>query len=184
MLPAHWPKPRTMRNPVTIAKRSRCCSPISSASWVSSDCVCEVRAAHNSNLPSPPSHKICVRSPSSWRVPRRSRPSRALRKQRVQFVASGVPTRQSRSPAAAWRKTTVPARPKNPGTPQTTCTTDFCNKIDQKRPKCIAAKSDLFDHLVGQRKQGRRNTKTECLRSIEIDHELKLGRQQDRQVRN
>ena len=133
MLPAHWLKPRPMRNPVTIAKRSRCCSPISNASWVSSDCVYEVRAAHNSNLPSPPSHKICVGSPSSWRVLRRSRPSRALRRQRVQFVASGVPTRQSRSSAAAWRKTTVPARPKNLGMPQTTCTTDFCNKIGPKR---------------------------------------------------
>jgi hypothetical protein len=33
------------------------------------------------------------------------------------------------SPAAVWRKTMVPARPKNPGTPQTTCKTDFCNKI-------------------------------------------------------
>ena len=65
MLPAHSLKPGPMRNRVTIAKRSRCYSPISSASWVSSDCVCEVRAAHNSNLPSPPSHKTCVGSPSS-----------------------------------------------------------------------------------------------------------------------
>jgi hypothetical protein len=37
------------------------------------------------------------------------------------------------SPAAVWRKTMVPARPKNPGTPQTTCKTDFCNKIGPLR---------------------------------------------------
>ena len=41
--------------------------------------------------------------------------------------------RQSCSSAAAWCKTIVPARPKNPRTPQTTCKTDFCNKIGHKR---------------------------------------------------
>src|SRR5258705_12952199 len=34
----------------------------------------------------------------------------------------------------------------------------------------------LFDHLVGARKHGRRNGKTERLRGLEIDRQLVLGR--------
>jgi hypothetical protein len=41
--------------------------------------------------------------------------------------------RQSRSSAAAWRKTIVPARPKNLRTPRTTCKTDLCNKIGHEQ---------------------------------------------------
>jgi hypothetical protein len=40
----------------------------------------------------------------------------------------------------------------------------------------------LFDHLVGLRKQRRRDRYTECLSCLEIDHQLVLGRRLYRQV--
>ena len=40
----------------------------------------------------------------------------------------------------------------------------------------------LFDHLVGARKQRRRDGQTECLSGLEIDHQLVLGRRLYRQV--
>jgi hypothetical protein len=40
----------------------------------------------------------------------------------------------------------------------------------------------LFDHLVSDGKQARRNGETERLRGREIDDELKLGRLHDRKV--
>ena len=40
----------------------------------------------------------------------------------------------------------------------------------------------LFDHLVGLRKQRRRDRYTECLSGLEIDHQLVLGRRLYRQV--
>ena len=41
-----------------------------------------------------------------------------------------------------------------------------------------------FDYVVGTSEQRRRNVNAEHLRSIEIDHQLDLGRLLDRQVRN
>jgi hypothetical protein len=41
--------------------------------------------------------------------------------------------------------------------------------------------TSLFDHLVGDRKYARPN-EAERLGSLEVDHELELGRLQDRQV--
>src|SRR5262245_25360883 len=46
-----------------------------------------------------------------------------------------------------------------------------------------AAKSRLFNHLVGAREQRRRHVDAKHLRSLEIDHQLELGRPLDRQVR-
>ena len=60
-------------------------------------CACAARAEHRSSSRSRPSPRTCDGSPSSWRALRRPRPSRALCKQRVQFVTSGVQTRQFRS---------------------------------------------------------------------------------------
>ena len=40
----------------------------------------------------------------------------------------------------------------------------------------------LFDHLVGGSKQGRRYRQAKCLRSLEIYHQLELGRLCDWQL--
>src|SRR5215470_14396023 len=47
----------------------------------------------------------------------------------------------------------------------------------------VLARLSLFDHLVGAQKNGCRHIEAEGLRSLEIDHDLELGRQHDRQVR-
>jgi hypothetical protein len=41
---------------------------------------------------------------------------------------------------------------------------------------CSAANRGLFDHLVGQREQRRRNFKPERFGGLQIDDELELGR--------
>src|SRR5262249_47165800 len=38
-----------------------------------------------------------------------------------------------------------------------------------------AAPSDLFDHLVGQVEEGRRNNQADRLSGLKVDHELELG---------
>src|SRR5437764_15374955 len=50
------------------------------------------------------------------------------------------------------------------------------------KDSCSAAKAALFDHLVGNGKQARRNGETERLRGREVDDELKPGRLHDRKV--
>jgi hypothetical protein len=40
----------------------------------------------------------------------------------------------------------------------------------------------LFDHLVGERKQRRRNFEATCLRSLEIDDQVEFIRGLDREV--
>ncbi len=42
--------------------------------------------------------------------------------------------------------------------------------------------ADLFDHLVGERKQLRRHIETERLDRLQIDDELEFRRQQNRQI--
>jgi hypothetical protein len=42
---------------------------------------------------------------------------------------------------------------------------------------------DLFDHLVGNRKQRRRHSKAEHPSGLEVDDQLELARLYDRQVR-
>src|SRR5262249_14830038 len=48
---------------------------------------------------------------------------------------------------------------------------------------CSAAKSVLFDHLVGAGLQHQRHGQAEGLRRLEIDHQLESGRLNDWQVR-
>jgi hypothetical protein len=43
-------------------------------------------------------------------------------------------------------------------------------------------KASLFDHLVGNRQQLRRDCQPESSRSLKIDHEVKLRRLRDRQI--
>ena len=51
-----------------------------------------------------------------------------------------------------------------------------------KADSCTAANSRLFDHLVGNGQHTGRNGEAKRPRSFQIDHELKLGRLDDRQV--
>jgi|SRR6516162_2473005 len=43
-----------------------------------------------------------------------------------------------------------------------------------KADSCSAAKSPLFEHLVGEREQLCRHVETECLGGLEIDNELEF----------
>src|SRR5262245_57757569 len=52
----------------------------------------------------------------------------------------------------------------------------------QKRPNAAQQNLRLFDHLVGAGEQGGRDFEPKCVRSAEVDHQLELGRQLDRQV--
>src|SRR5215813_11840170 len=47
---------------------------------------------------------------------------------------------------------------------------------------CSAANCGLFDHLVGDGEQPRREAEAECPGGVEVDHELELGRLHDREV--
>src|SRR6516165_3591340 len=51
-----------------------------------------------------------------------------------------------------------------------------------KADSCSAAKSPLFEHLVGEREQLCRHVETECLGGLEIDDELEFRGLHDRQV--
>jgi hypothetical protein len=56
-----------------------------------------------------------------------------------------------------------------------------------ERPSCHACEpcNELppsFDHLVGERHQGRRHVQADCLGGLEVDNQLELGRLQDRKV--
>ena len=59
--PATWPvrtpQLRNMWRPAVVARRSRCCSPISSESFVSRVCVCEVQTELRTNFSLPPPPK-------------------------------------------------------------------------------------------------------------------------------
>src|SRR5262245_23753427 len=59
---------------------------------------------------------------------------------------------------------------------------DFCNKICQSRLNALQQKTQLFDHLVGEREQIVGDLEAERLGGPEVDHELELGRLQNRQV--
>ena len=70
--PARWPKRKPSRYRAVIARRSRCCSPISSAFCGLTDCAFAARAEHSSSSRWRQSHKTSDASPSLWFVPRRS----------------------------------------------------------------------------------------------------------------
>src|SRR5205085_7312252 len=56
--------------------------------------------------------------------------------------------------------------------------------IRSARPKVLVPEvTALFDHLVGEREQFWRYGQAERVRSLEIDHEIELGRLLNRQVR-
>jgi hypothetical protein len=48
---------------------------------------------------------------------------------------------------------------------------------------CSAANCSLFNHLVGQRQQPVRDFEAERLGRLDVDHQLELCRQQNRQDR-
>jgi hypothetical protein len=59
---------------------------------------------------------------------------------------------------------------------------DMCSALayvcfGPKADSCSAAKCSLFDHLVGEREQFVRNLKAERLGRLEVNYELKFGRQ-------
>ena len=58
------------------------------------------------------------------------------------------------------------------------CQKRTCTALVKKRTRCAA----LFNDLVGNGKNARRNCKAERFRGFEIDHQLELGRLHDRQV--
>ena len=39
-----------------------------------------------------------------------------------------------------------------------------------------------FDHLVGEQQHGLRDAQPKCLRGLDVDHELELGRLLNRQI--
>ena len=62
-LPGHSPRRLNMKWLVAVGRKSRCCSPISSASCASGACGCVVHAARKTNSCSPRPRKICGGSP-------------------------------------------------------------------------------------------------------------------------
>jgi hypothetical protein len=52
----------------------------------------------------------------------------------------------------------------------------------QKRTFCNAAETALFDHLVGESQHFRGDVEVQCLRRLEVDHQLQFGRLHNRQI--
>src|SRR5262249_31552842 len=50
------------------------------------------------------------------------------------------------------------------------------------RTKCSAAKNALFDQIIGAGENCSRNGEPQCLRGLEVDHKIELGRLFDRKV--
>src|SRR5215469_16835659 len=52
----------------------------------------------------------------------------------------------------------------------------------QKRTFCATVKTSLFNHLVSDAKQSRREAEAECLGGFEVDYQLEFGWLLDRQI--
>ena len=164
---ARSPRPKRLRSRGAIARRSRCCSPISSAFCGSTACACEARAALSSSLRWQPSLRTCAGSPSLWPDRRQLHPSRALRERHVRLVA---PTQ----PPTIRGKYRRPL-PKSPTKIGGTAKCDFCNKIGHNLTHAVQQTASSFDHLVGEQLEREREGDAKLLSSLEVDHALKLG---------